>query len=77
MNRRGFLAALAGAFVVDPERALWVPGKKLISIPKPSNVQSVSVYFYTVNGDSWCLRAGCYGRTLYGDFILDLDWIAP
>ena len=34
MNRRGFLAALAGAFVADPERALWVPGKKLISVPK-------------------------------------------
>jgi hypothetical protein len=35
VNRRGFLAALAGAFVADPERALWVPGQKLISIPSP------------------------------------------
>jgi hypothetical protein len=35
-SRRVFLAALAGAFVVDPERLLWVPGKKVISIPKPS-----------------------------------------
>jgi|ERR1019366_2426481 hypothetical protein len=35
MNRRGFLAALAGLMVADPERLLWVPGKKLISIPKP------------------------------------------
>ena len=34
MNRRGFLSMLAGA-VLDPERLLWVPGKKLISIPKP------------------------------------------
>lgn len=33
INRRSFLSALAAAFVVDPERALWVPGKKLISIP--------------------------------------------
>lgn len=32
MNRRGFLAALAGAAVLDPERLLWTPGK-LISIP--------------------------------------------
>lgn len=36
MNRRGFLTALAGAFVApDPERLLWVQGKKLISIPTP------------------------------------------
>ncbi len=35
MNRRGFLSLLAGAaaFTLDPERALWVPGRKLISIP--------------------------------------------
>ena len=31
IGRRGFLGVLAGA-VLDPERALWVPGK-LISIP--------------------------------------------
>jgi hypothetical protein len=38
MNRRFFLSALAGAVAgaaYDPEKALWVPGKKLISIPKP------------------------------------------
>jgi hypothetical protein len=39
MNRRRFLTALLGAaaaapMVLDPERALWVPGRKLISIPK-------------------------------------------
>lgn len=33
MNRRGFLAALLGTAVLDPERLLWVPGKRLISIP--------------------------------------------
>lgn len=32
MNRRSFLGLMA-AFVADPERLLWVPGKKLISIP--------------------------------------------
>lgn len=37
VNRRGFLAALAG-LTLDPERALWVPGKKLISIPAPAKV---------------------------------------
>ena len=35
MNRRGFLALLAGA-VLDPERLLWVPGRKVISIPAPT-----------------------------------------
>lgn len=35
MNRCGFLGLLAGA-AVDPERLLWVPGRKLISIPAPS-----------------------------------------
>jgi hypothetical protein len=38
MNRRGFLAAVAGAFVADPEKLLWTPGAKLISIPAPSKV---------------------------------------
>jgi hypothetical protein len=43
MNRRGFLASflaipaaalvLEAPFTKDPERALWVPGRKLISIP--------------------------------------------
>jgi hypothetical protein len=32
MNRRGFLGALLAGAVLDPERALWKPGK-LISIP--------------------------------------------
>lgn len=37
MNRRGFLRFLgaASAIALDPERALWVPGAKLISIPAP------------------------------------------
>lgn len=36
MNRRGFFGLLAGAIAgatLDPERLLWVPGRKLISIP--------------------------------------------
>ena len=39
MTRRGLLSfftrAAAVAVVVDPEQLLWVPGKKLISIPSP------------------------------------------
>lgn len=42
-TRRGFLATLIGAAVLDPERLLWVPGKKMISIPKsvaePTNLE--------------------------------------
>lgn len=36
MNRRAFFAALLGgaAAAADPERLLWVPGRKLISIPR-------------------------------------------
>jgi hypothetical protein len=38
MNRRGFLGAIAAAVAgaaLDPERALWVPGAKLYSVPAP------------------------------------------
>lgn len=38
-TRRGFLSLLglgAGAMTLDPERLLWVSGKKLISIPTAS-----------------------------------------
>jgi hypothetical protein len=38
MDRRGFLGALFGAAVLDPERLLWVPGQKMISIPAPRMV---------------------------------------
>lgn len=40
MNRRSFLAALAGvAAAYDPERLLWVPGVRTISIPKPAPIE--------------------------------------
>jgi hypothetical protein len=41
MNRRGFLGllgAFAASAVLDPEKLLWEPGKKLISIPAPSQI---------------------------------------
>lgn len=34
-SRRSFFALLAAAFVLDPERLLWKPGAKLISVPAP------------------------------------------
>lgn len=41
MNRRDFIRTLGASLGVaslslDPERALWVPRKKLISIPRPT-----------------------------------------
>ncbi len=35
MTRRGLIGALLGAATMDPERLLWVPGQRVISIPKP------------------------------------------
>lgn len=43
MNRRNFLAALAAA-ALDPERLLWQPGAKLISIPRPGRVINVTSF---------------------------------
>lgn len=38
MNRRGFLSTLlgTGAALADPDLLKWVPGRKTISIPRPS-----------------------------------------
>jgi hypothetical protein len=36
MNRRGFLLSMLASATLDPERLLWRPGEKLISIPKPA-----------------------------------------
>lgn len=47
MNRRGFLTALlssAAAVAIDPERLLWVPGRKLISIPTPQIHRYGTIY---------------------------------
>ena len=45
MNRRSFFGTLFGAAAIaaDPERLLWVPGKKLISIPRT----------YTIVASTW------------------------
>jgi hypothetical protein len=43
VNRRGFLAAALGALAYDPERALWTPGKKLISIPRPVDLYAFAL----------------------------------
>ncbi len=68
-TRRGFLSALLGgtaaAMVLDPEKLLWRPGEKLISIPKPAipsyleNPILGDIYWspkdeiYIHNGETW------------------------
>lgn len=46
MDRRGFISALlgtAGAMVLDPDRLLWRPGAKRISIPAPSPAPRITM----------------------------------
>lgn len=38
MNRRGFIGSLLATALLDPEKLLWVPGKKTIFIPKPPKI---------------------------------------
>ena len=49
INRRGFFGLLAGGLVAaaDPERLLWTPGKRLISIPRPRGTQLLTVSLIT------------------------------
>jgi hypothetical protein len=44
VNRRFFMAVMAGAGM-DPERLLWMPGRKMISIAAPLNVVPVETLF--------------------------------
>jgi hypothetical protein len=68
MNRRGFLAAMS-AMVLDPERLLWVPGAKTISIPAPR--QAVT---WTWRTDTWIVE---YAAKLHPDDRLpdDTGWV--
>lgn len=55
MNRRAFLSTLAAALTgaaLDPERLLWVPGKKTIFLPPPKKIISAFVIgdVITING---------------------------
>lgn len=36
------MVAAASGIALDPERALWLPGKRLISIPKPAPITITS-----------------------------------
>ena len=48
MNRRNFLSSLLAASTLDPERLLWVPGAKMISVPKRySNTRDYRIPFHS------------------------------
>jgi hypothetical protein len=44
MTRRGLIGALIGAATMDPERLLWVPGRRGISIPKPVPIAESGIF---------------------------------
>lgn len=46
LSRRGLFGLLAAPLVLDPERLLWVPGQKLISIP-PTTPRIVTIDWFT------------------------------
>lgn len=77
MNRRAFLSALAAAFVLDPEKLLWQPGAKLISIARPRrivgydrvpHIEQRGGAFQAINICGGDLGLGVFSRTTY-DFI--------
>jgi hypothetical protein len=73
VGRRGFLGILDG-LVMDPERLLWVPGKKLISIPAVVPVPSLFFEETPILAAirmraSWAMNGGTYIHEpfLYGN----------
>lgn len=74
VNRRAFLGLLASAAagaVLDPERLLWVPGRKTIFIP---SARQVAVYggaagggkTFTFHGIPWVMHDGFYRSGYFG-----------
>lgn len=56
MNRRSFIAQMIAAGLVatiDPERLLWEPGRKLISIPKPPPLVFHVSYALKLEDQGW------------------------
>lgn len=60
-SRRGFfglLGAVAATAALDPERLLWVPGKKLISIPSIVRVPAILRDFNYFGGGVFSFTTG-------------------
>ena len=78
-SRRGFLSALAGAMVLDPEKLLWRPGAKTISIPKQMKWirvpidEEVGGAYAAFDSDGGDLGTGSLIRVTYDIFKVSLD----
>lgn len=72
MNRRGFLGSLSAALslaALDPEKLLWVPGKKKIFIPEKPGFDNLSYKGRIVGIATHTIAAGQYGSILvYGSY---------
>lgn len=62
MTRRTLFALLAAA-AADPERLIWQPGRKLISIPAPPPVPVYVIHATTPELGHWMLVATVYRTT--------------
>jgi hypothetical protein len=68
VKRREFIGLLAGAFALDPERLLWTPGKKLISIPKAVPFRALApLDVHVAELALILLGAISHGQTISGD----------
>ena len=70
MDRRSFIGAFMATATLDPEKLLWVPGRKSISIPKSRLLarQGVHhVYYFYDRGVEWAALVGLYGNVHSGD----------
>jgi hypothetical protein len=75
MNRRNFLASLAAVAILDPEKLLWVPGKKKIFIPPAPVIVSPWGPIIGINVDA-TREAGRFHNGLrgWGDTISVLQY---
>jgi hypothetical protein len=64
MNRRGFMAAIAAGAVVTAE-GLWMPGSKLISIPKARPFPHGWIITQESIGDSYYQETSEYRKTIF------------
>ncbi len=62
VTRRGFFSLAAAAFALDPERALWVPGARLISIPAPRHVFGSGAAIVGELEAAWCREMIAYAN---------------
>lgn len=60
-SRRAFFAALAGLTAVDPDRLVWTPNRKLISLPTyPGEIMQLAGqrFYMTTELENELRRAG-------------------